>query len=211
MKIIVIIAVLLALTLNAEVSAQTPTQTATFNLSWTDNSSTPQEAGFAVEMCAGAGCANFAEVGRVGQDVVQYQQTITNDTGGNTFCFRVKAYSNTPNVNDSAYSGIVCGVTPAVPPVQLNPPSDLRITAVTTAEITLAWRNDSINHTAQRMDWRQWQPPDQGMVYLAPDTQVLIMAGLKKNTPYCATVSTIAGSHESAPSNEACGATLKSR
>jgi len=189
--------------------AQVPTQTHTFSLGWADNSSNPQEAGFKVERCQGAGCGNFAEIGQVAQNVVNFKSTITNDPGQVTYCFRVKGFSTTQNVTDSAYSNTACGVTPVVSPVQLNPPSGLTISAISSSTLELSWRDNSIGETAQRIRWESQKPPRSDQIMVAANEVSDRVSGLRKRTTYCATITAVAGLIETSPSNISCGTTKR--
>ena len=74
------------------------------NLTWEDNST--DEDGFVVERALASDPTAFAEVARVGVDVVTYK-----DAGlpqGTTFLYRVKAYNQ---AGDSAYSNTVSATT----------------------------------------------------------------------------------------------------
>lgn len=189
--------------------AQSPTQTHTFNLVWVDNSSNPQEAGFKVERCQGAGCGTFTEIGQVAQNIVNFKSTITNDPGQITYCFRVKGFSTTANVTDSPYSNIACAATPVIPPVQLNPPSGLTISAISSSTLELSWKDNSVGETVQKIYWESQKPPRAGQIVVAANDVSYRMSNLRKRTTYCAAITAIAGSVESSPSNVSCGTTRR--
>jgi subtilisin family serine protease len=83
------------------------------DLFWTDNANNPDnEANFEIERCVGAGCTNFARVGRAGGDATTYQ-----DRGvsvGTTYEYRIRA-SNVGGT--SAYSNGAQAQTPDNSPV----------------------------------------------------------------------------------------------
>lgn len=189
--------------------AQVPTQTHTFLLAWIDNSVNPQEAGYKIERCQGSGCSSFSQVGQVGANVVAFKDTIANDPGSVTYCYRVKAFSTTPNVTDSVFSNVACGVTPAVAPVQLNPPSGLTISALSSSMLELSWSDNSTGENAQKIRWRQFSPPRSGEIIVAANQVSYRMSSVQKNKTRCATVAAISGPNESAESNESCATTRR--
>lgn len=74
-------------------------------LGWTDASTT--EDGFAIERCTGRGCANFAEIGRVGPNTTTYLDgTVASNT---QYSYRMRAF-NTGGV--SSYTNVVSAKTP---------------------------------------------------------------------------------------------------
>jgi predicted phage tail protein len=76
-------------------------------LAWTDNAS--NEFWYAIERCAGAGCSNFAEIGRTtGENASGFQDGPL--TSGATFTYRVRAVGFTGN---SGYSNTATGTTSA--------------------------------------------------------------------------------------------------
>jgi hypothetical protein len=97
--------------------AQTPVQTANFNLSWTDNSN--NEDGFRVERSTSVN-GPFAQVGIVSKDVKTFTDAIANDPGGKQYCFRVMSYNI---AGTSAFSNVACASSPSiiVPPAAPGP------------------------------------------------------------------------------------------
>lgn len=98
----------------------TPTQTLNFDLTWIDNSA--NEDGFNIER-APAQTGPFVKIGSVLSNMIKYTDTITGDTGGKQYCYRVAAFNT---AGQSAYSNIACQTSPiiVVPPA---PPSGLGI------------------------------------------------------------------------------------
>ena len=107
--------------------AQAQTQTATYNLSWTDNST--NETGFKIERCTGAACSNFLQVGQTGVNGTVFSEAILNDSGNVTQCYRVRAF----NASDiSVYSFTSCGTSPVIFIPAPNNPSGVAVTVTVT-------------------------------------------------------------------------------
>ena len=119
---------LLAVFLYAGVGqAQTPTQTVTFGLSWTDNSSSPNgEDGFRLYRCTGSTCSNFVVVDTVAANVVSVNNSISGDTGGVVYRYRVTAFNA---AGESVPSNIVNVTSPVILLIP-NAPSGLIGTVV---------------------------------------------------------------------------------
>lgn len=120
-------------------SASSPSR---IDLSWADNS--PNEDGFEVERCEGAGCTAFATVGQVGANVSSF-----GDTGllpETTYEYRVRAFNAS---GASGYSNTASATTPAPPPPPPPPadPSGLGATAVSSSQINLAWTDNATNES----------------------------------------------------------------
>jgi hypothetical protein len=114
------------------------------NLLWADNAT--NELGYSIERCPGAGCSNFAQVGRTGEnpeDNPVFGFTDRSLPSGTTFTYRVRAMGFTGN---SPYSNVVTVTTAgdATPsaPTALSASSDARRT------IVLAWMNTANNATS---------------------------------------------------------------
>ncbi|MGI9108041.1 MAG: fibronectin type III domain-containing protein [Pyrinomonadaceae bacterium] len=109
------------------------------NLGWVDNST--NEEGFEVERCAGANCTNFQSLAETEAGVISY-----GDTGlaaGATYRYRVRAFNGS---GDSAYTNDAAaattgGTSQTKPPA----PGNLTATAVSGAQINLAWADNSTN------------------------------------------------------------------
>ena len=107
------------------------------NLAWADNSS--NESGFEVERCAGAGCTNFSTVAETGANITSYSN------GGlaasSTYRYRVRAFNDS---GDSSFSNVAEATTAAATSKPVAP-SGLTATAVSAAQINLAWADNSTN------------------------------------------------------------------
>ena len=73
-------------------------------LSWTDNSG--NEAGFRIERCTGAGCANFTQIAQVGAGVTSFSNS---DPAQEDYSYRVRAFNA---VGISSYSNMASATTP---------------------------------------------------------------------------------------------------
>lgn len=124
--------------------AATPISTSSINLTWSDNAQ--DEAGFKIEMCAGSGCANFAQIATVGSNVTTY--TSSGLQGDTPYTFRVRAYNAG---GDSAYCSDASATTfapPAVPSAAAN----LSGIAVSRTQIDLFWTDTSGNENGFRVE-----------------------------------------------------------
>lgn len=83
----------------------TATSRSQVRLNWTDNSS--NETGFKVEICTGASCTNFSQIGTAGANATTIN--VTGLSRSTTYRFRIRA-SNASG--DSAYSNIASATTP---------------------------------------------------------------------------------------------------
>lgn len=95
------------------------TQTITYRITWADLSNDPQEAGFKIDRCQ--------NVGTIGANQTTFLDTILHDPGNTQYCWRVQAYSGTPNVADSLWTEIICNYSPAIPVT--SPTLPIRLTA----------------------------------------------------------------------------------
>jgi Tol biopolymer transport system component len=69
-------------------------------LAWTDNAT--NEDGFIIERCTGAGCTDFAEIGRANPDYTVYtDETVAKNT---QYSYRMRAYNST---NASPYTSVL--------------------------------------------------------------------------------------------------------
>jgi len=97
--------VLSVLAITSMAQAQAPIE---IRLTWTDTSD--NEDGFRVQRCVGLFCADFHNIGSpVGPNVMTYVDTILNDPGERTICYRVLAFNKAGNSNPS---NISCVTTP---------------------------------------------------------------------------------------------------
>ncbi|HYS11315.1 MAG TPA: fibronectin type III domain-containing protein [Myxococcales bacterium] len=113
------------LTANASSSSQ-------IDLGWTASTDNVGVTGYRIERCAGAGCANFAQVGTS-------TGTTFSSTGLSTstsYSFRVRAADAAGNL--SGYSNVASATTlgDTTPPTN---PSNLTATAASTTQINLSW------------------------------------------------------------------------
>lgn len=105
------IAAFLVLTTSIVFAQTTPTQTATFSLSWTDtNSGASQEDGTRVER-SNVTTGPWTNIGQVGSDVVKYADSISNDVGGVQRCYRVIAFNK---AGSSPASNAACATSPTI-------------------------------------------------------------------------------------------------
>jgi len=110
------------------------------DLAWTDNAT--NEFGYAVERCAGAGCSNFAEIGRTGEDASGFRNTPV--ALGTTYTYRVRAVGFT---GTSAYSNTATATTsPATAPP--TAPTSLVASSITRRRIDLGWINTAADATS---------------------------------------------------------------
>ena len=115
------------------------------NLSWADNSD--NETGFAIERCAGAGCANFTEINRVNLNVNTFVDPGL--TAQTTYRYRVLAFNAAGN---SKYSNTAEATTPASTPQVPTAPSNLLSSVVSYSQINLNWSDGSNNEDGFRLE-----------------------------------------------------------
>ena len=122
---------------NLAATAASATQT---NLSWTPSTDNVGVAGYKLERCAGAACANFVQIATP-------TTTTFNDTGltaSTSYSYRVRA--DDAAGNNSAYSNTASATTSAAadttPP---SAPSNLTSTAASSSQINLAWTASTDN------------------------------------------------------------------
>lgn len=105
------------------------------NLSWTDNAN--NEDGFHIERCAGASCTNFAHITQTGANVTTFLDSGL--TAATTYRYRVRALNSN---GTSGYSNTADATTVGLPS-QFAPPSNMVATAVSSAQIDVAWQDNS--------------------------------------------------------------------
>jgi subtilisin family serine protease len=115
------------------------------NLSWTDASD--NETGFAIERCTGAGCANFAEVSRVGVNIDAL--TDLGLTPQTTYRYRVLSFNAAGN---SKYSNIADATTPTSGPTIPTAPNNLTASAISYNQINISWSDNSNNEDGFRVE-----------------------------------------------------------
>ena len=118
----------------------TATLATQINLSWTASTDNVGVAQYKVERCAGAGCANFAQIATP-------VSTGFNDNGlsaSSAYSYRVRAEDAAGN--NSAYSNVFSDTTPAA--ADTTPPSmptNLTATAASSTQINLSWTASTDN------------------------------------------------------------------
>jgi subtilisin family serine protease len=126
---------------NLAASAVSSTQ---INLAWTDTSD--NETGFAIERCAGAGCANFAEISRVGINISTFSDLGL--TAQTTYRYRVLSFNA---AGSSKYSNIAEATTPGS--IQTpTAPNNLTTSVISSSQINLNWSDNSNNEDGFRLE-----------------------------------------------------------
>lgn len=102
--------------------AQTKTQSATFNITWSDNSGNDpkindQEDGFNIKRSTSQ-AGPFVEVAKVGPNITTYSDIILNDNGVNQYCYTVSAFNATGTSPDAIGA---CATTPKIDTGPLTP------------------------------------------------------------------------------------------
>jgi len=127
----------------------TATLATQINLSWTASTDNVGVAGYKVERCSGAGCANFAQIATP-------TGAAFNDIGlaaATSYSYRVRAVDAAGN--NSGYSNTSSAATPAVadttPPTA---PANLMATAASASQINLAWTasTDNVGVTGYKVE-----------------------------------------------------------
>jgi hypothetical protein len=124
-----IFAFLIALFLSTDAIPQS-TQTAVFNLTWTDTNTTQQ--GFNIERSA-TQTGTFTKIGTTAATVKAYTDTVANDPGNAQKCYRVAAYNT---AGQGPYSNTACATSPTVIVPPVNPPAGLAVTVQVTVTQT---------------------------------------------------------------------------
>ncbi len=105
------------------------------NLTWTDNAN--NEEGFQLERCTGTSCTDFTQINQPGVNATAFSNTgLTSSTN---YRYRVRAFNANGN---SSYSNIAEATTQSTQ-TQLAAPGNLVATAVSSAQINLAWQDNS--------------------------------------------------------------------
>jgi hypothetical protein len=118
--------------------------TSQINLTWTDNAT--NESGYKIERCTGSGCTNFAQIAQAGVGATAFS-----DTGlaaSTAYTYRIRAFNAG---GDSGYSNSAEATTLSPPPPPAAP-SSLTATAVSSAQINLAWADNSGNEDGFRIE-----------------------------------------------------------
>lgn len=100
------------------------------NLSWTDNAG--DEAGFALERCAGPGCASFAALDTLAANATAYADLTA--TAGNVYRYRIRAFGN----GSSDYASIADVAT-----ILPNAVTNLVATAISDTRVDLTWTDNT--------------------------------------------------------------------
>lgn len=146
------------------------------NLSWTDGN--PDETGFSIERCTGAGCTDFTEVGTAGPNVTTY-----NDAGLNintSYRYRVKVFKTaacswelTSNIGD---------VT-----TNIAAPGNPAAVVSNTTQINISWTDTAGTETGIRLQRCEGTACDFSTVTeftLVPDTDDYTDTSVCKSTSY---------------------------
>jgi len=175
---------------NLSASGVTPTQV---DLSWTDNSG--DETGFRISRKVGAAGA-WAVVGTAAAGATSIRNTGL--TPATLYFYRVTAFNN---AGESAASNEAQVITPDVSPAA---PSGLTVVAASSRQANLAWRDNSGNETAFRIERRtgvagSWEE----IARVGANVALFQNSGLAPRTTYAYRVAALNEFAISAPSNEA--------
>jgi len=105
-------------------------QTATYSVTWTDNSTS--ESAFNIERGPAAGGV-LTKIGSVVANVTKYADVNLNDPGNVQQCYRVQAFNA---VGVSAYSNIACATSPVIQLPPDGPPGVVSVTVTVTVVVT---------------------------------------------------------------------------
>ncbi|MBI5739256.1 MAG: DUF2341 domain-containing protein [Nitrospirae bacterium] len=114
---------------------------AQINLSWTDT--IPDETGFKVDRCTGAGCADFAEIASLAANTTTYS-----DSGlapATSFTYRVRAYKTAACPWET--TGGAASATTSV-----SAPSGLSDSTANTTQINLSWTDRTVSETGFKIE-----------------------------------------------------------
>jgi hypothetical protein len=116
------------------------------NLRWADNAD--NETSQLIERCAGAGCANFAQVAIVGANANVY-----NDSGlteSSAFSYRIRAHNGN---GDSGYDNVANATTPAAT-ANCAPaaPTTLTAAAASSSQVSLQWVDNASNESSTTVE-----------------------------------------------------------
>jgi len=152
------------------------------SLTWTDNAT--DETGFVVERCAGAGCANFAQIAAPGprnnRGSVSYLDTTV--AAGNSYSYQVKAVNS---FGSSAYTNITTVSVPAAPAA----PSGFEVAVVkangNNYTATLTWTDNANNETGFTIQRANNATFTTGLsTFTAPANATLLTQTVTRNTVY---------------------------
>ena len=111
----------------------TPVSASRIDLDWSASTDNVSVAGYRVERCQGATCANFAEIAQPA--ATTYSDTTL--TAGTTYRYQIRAIDTSGNLG--GYSAIVNQTTPSPDTQAPSAPSGLTATAVSASRIDLSW------------------------------------------------------------------------
>ena len=164
------------------------------DLSFTDYTS--DETGFKMERCQGTNCSNFNEIAFLTANMASYQDRAV--TPGTVNCYRVKAFKSASCPWETGYSSVTCRTA------LIEPPTNLRITAVNSLKIRLEW--DTLGGTGdgyeiENLAWNgKWIVIDR----VAPETKSYVTGvGIEPLRKYTYRLRAYSGTNTSAYSNTA--------
>lgn len=180
-----------------------PSSNTTISLTWVDASI--NEDGFSIERTQSVDCSSgFAEIARVGTDVVSYDDPGLALT--TFYCYRIAAFNGAGSSAFSNTAGATTGNPPVNPPAA---PSDLQARAISTSDIILTWADNSNNESSFVVERSSSCASGFAMVGTAgADRTEYHDGGLAASTSYCYRVMASNSVGNSAYSNTANVATL---
>jgi fibronectin type 3 domain-containing protein len=110
-----------------------PISVSEIDLNWTASTDNTGVTGYLVEICQGAGCSNFTQIGTTTSTTF----SSTSLTAGTSYSYRIRATDAAGNLSN--YSSIATAVTQAVDTTPPTAPSNLTATATSSSQITLTW------------------------------------------------------------------------
>ena len=172
--------------------------TTRINLAWKDSSN--NETGFKIERKIGSG-GTYAQIGTTAQNVVSYA-----DSGlisGTEYFYRVRAYNTGGNSN---YSNQASATTaPTAPPA----PSGLSASAISGAQIYLAWTDNALNESGFKIERKTGAAGTYAQIAtVSANVTSFSNTGLNASTQYYYRVRAYNGGGNSTFSNEANATTL---
>ena len=175
------------------------------NLSWTDGSA--NEVGFSVERCQGSACTDFAEIVHTSAGVANYQDG--GRSAATTYRYRVRAFNG---IGNSGYSNIAPATTQASGG-PTEPPSNLRVTPLSSSTIALSWTDDSANEDGFKIERCEGGSCNNFAEVGRTGSNIAAFSdtGLNPQTSYSYRVRAFAGLIDSAYSNTAQAATLSAQ
>jgi titin len=174
----------------------TPLSSTQIQFTWTDNSS--DETYFYIERKTGA-TGTYSQIGSVGANVTTY--TNTGLTQGTEYYYRVRAYNAS---GYSTYSNEASATT-----LTVSAPSDLAVAAVSYAQVTLTWTDNSGEEQGYRIERKTGAAGAYTQVgSVSANITTYTNTGLTQGTEYYYRVRAYTGSNNSEYSNEVNTTTL---